>query len=221
MIKEVLDIIGEGEDVLFHQRFSVMLGSTYMMYIWFYYYLVRHVYKTLTFNATALLSLLHILQVLGIRYFFKEENFRYAWLAIVLPILLFLIYQKYMERQAILEKQKYLKFKAMMEREKKMSQPADLVGMAPKPEYIIPEQKIAPQTGHVIMPQHGGQQSPPIPHYTGTSGAAPQQSYDYGGQIPQYTTQNMGQTGGYNDSSFYQSSPEYEDPFGSSEYSLF
>lgn len=220
MLKELLDIVGEGEDIVLYERFSVMLGSVYILYVWFYYYLLKEIYKKLTFNAVAILSILHIFQVLGVKYLFNQGKIRYAWLVIFVPMLLFLIYQKYMERQAIIEQQNYLKFKAMMAREKAMNEPLDLVGAAPKPDYIIPEQKIAPQKQYNVMPQYGGQQSPPIPHYTGTSGAAPNQMYESGPTIPQYTAQTVGNVG-YNESSFYQSSPEYQDPFDSSDYSLF
>jgi Ca2+/Na+ antiporter len=108
---DIYNLFDENED-FFLQKFSTMLIFIFIYYSISYFFILQEPIKKPHISFIFILILLHIIHIIIIKFLHNEEYYVYAWLAIIIPILLYLIYSKYNDYIKQKEKKKY---DAMME----------------------------------------------------------------------------------------------------------
>lgn len=181
------DIVNEKQETPIMERFSFYPVLTYYLYLVFYFFLTKQNKDFSSALETKVYTILfvgtlHLVQFLLIKYYYNKKDYKKVWFVIIIPGLLYLIFFKYLENAKLMER---IKLEELIKRYK-LSQPTDLVEAAPKPSFIIEQQKIGPENQQLVMRQHGGQEAPPLPHYQESSGAAPGQTYASGMPSQQY-----------------------------------
>lgn len=186
-------VLGEKEEDLLSDRVSVLFFVTYWLYLIFYYVAIKKnvdLQKQLkqSILPIIMLGIFHLIQFFGMKYFFLEKNIKRSWFLVVVPMIVYMLYIKYMERQKMVEKEKYEKFKKLMLLEQKIKDAQNPSTSGPTSEFIMKEKKLPGDHEYQVMPNIGsvtGQ--PPRKHFQGNDGVG---SIRYGDMGGNYLQQN-------------------------------
>lgn len=102
-------LFNDPESFLFY-KFSVMIMSMFVFYSLSYYVLAPRKFKKPDISYVLIVMIIHIIQVVFIKYFYDQEKYYICWAIILVPVLLYIAYSKYTERQEMYEKMRYMQF---------------------------------------------------------------------------------------------------------------
>lgn len=178
-------ILGESSKIVLYERYSVILIFTFVFYSLFYYFMTPLInIKRPDVIYTVVLILIHVVHAIVLKYFHNKGETKYAWLTVIVPMLLYGIYVKYTERQVKLEIERYMDFRRRYEMEERMRKGGleNVIALDnPQREIIvnIPSEKISTVRDGII---------PRLPYSVGSSGSMQNQQYTQENH-PQYVNQ--------------------------------
>ena len=131
-----------------YNRFSVIVLVMYLYYGMSYYFVLDTPMTKPHIGIFMIAMAVHILQVVLIKYLHENEHYPFIWLAIILPVVLFILFKKIMDNKRM----KAEKRRALSEAMQNASQedPIDLGFRNAKPQ--APTRQSIPMTAQ--KPQH-------------------------------------------------------------------
>lgn len=83
-----------------YNRFSVIILTLYLYYGMTYYFVLDTPMEKPHIGIFMIVLALHVLQVVLLKYLHENEHYPFIWLAIILPVILFILIKKIMDKKA-------------------------------------------------------------------------------------------------------------------------
>ena len=165
----MLDKIFNDTEQVLYLKFSTMIIFTFIYYILFYYSIMPSSFTKPALTTVLLLIASHLIHISIVRYLYQTKKYLYAWLLILLPVILYQIYSKYssyrftkdMEMKALY--MAHAKAEVQAEQQSQVGPRPDIVMRAPTNKHLnygndstMPRQMMPEVVGP--MGQYGQQQ---------------------------------------------------------------